>query len=113
MLSDNNISQVVNNSAKTSVSSLPTSAFPIDARTYFESYDDALEAAHSAKQQVSTHTIYYYGMTLVVFEDNEVSEYLIVRDKSANDTERGTLILKFTEKYVLDGGTAADTDSSN
>jgi hypothetical protein len=44
-----------------SVSFNPTSAFPLDARCYFESYSEALEAAKSAVEAGGTDSVYYYG----------------------------------------------------
>lgn len=60
-----------------SVSFNPTSAFPIDARSYFESLTAAQEAAASAKPAGSKDSIYYYGQTLVVVENNLASFYMI------------------------------------
>lgn len=113
MLVDN-ISQAITNPAKTSVSPLATSAFPIDARTYFESYEDAVAAAALAEQQGSKNTIYYFGMSLVVYADDAVQEYIIVKDR---DTGKGALKQKVIEDMfdllILDGGTAADADPEN
>jgi hypothetical protein len=39
----------------------PTSAFPIDARSYFESYAKAELAAASAMPAGSSDSVYYYG----------------------------------------------------
>jgi hypothetical protein len=44
-----------------SISFNPTSAFPIDARSYFESYADAVKAATGAKPAGSAESVYYYG----------------------------------------------------
>jgi hypothetical protein len=44
-----------------SVSFDPTFAFPVDARSYFESYDAAVAAAASAKEAGSSESVYYYG----------------------------------------------------
>lgn len=60
-----------------SVSFNPTSAFPIDARSYFESLTAAQEAAASAKPAGSKDSIYYYGQTLVVVENNVATFYII------------------------------------
>ena len=107
----NNISEVITNSSKTSVSPLATSAFPMDARTYFESYADAQEAAASAAQQGSKDTIYYFGMSLVVYENDIVTEYIIVKDSK---TSRGILKEKLIQDncniFEINGGTAADAD---
>lgn len=52
-----------------STSFKPTSAFPLDARCYFEgdnAYAQAAAAAASAGEVGSTNTIYHYGMKLLV-----------------------------------------------
>lgn len=54
-----------------SVAINPLSAFPLDARTYFESYEDALAAAKTAKPAGSSESVYYYGMELTVFTPNK------------------------------------------
>lgn len=63
----------------------PTSAFPLDARTYFEAtdtqtaYEQALEVAKNAKEVGSTDSQYHYGMKLLI-NDNEVyTWYKIVK----------------------------------
>lgn len=70
-----------------SVSFNPTSAFPIDARSYFESYADAVAAAASAVPAGSSDSIYYYGQTLVVVENNKASFYIIQPDKTLSGIE--------------------------
>lgn len=72
----------------TSQTPIPTSAFPMDGRTYFESLEQAQAAALLAEQQGSKNTIFYFGMTLVVFENDVVKEYLIVKDAT---TGKGAL----------------------
>ena len=59
----------------------PTSAFPIDARTYFESYDLAEAAAGTAEEAGSANTTYYYGQILVVNEGGTVGAYQITPSK--------------------------------
>ena len=56
----------------------PTSAFPIDARTVFDTYDDAIAAAKTAGEIGSTDTKYFYGMTLTV----GTKKYVIQNDKT-------------------------------
>ena len=63
-----------------SVSFNPTSAFPIDARSYFESLEAAQLAAASAKPVGSKDSVYYYGQTLVVVENNLATFYMIQTD---------------------------------
>lgn len=60
----------------------PTSAFPLDGRTYFESMEAAEAAASSAGPVGSTDTKYHYGMTLTVCEDNDISLWAILPDKT-------------------------------
>jgi hypothetical protein len=55
----------------------PTSAFPLDARSYFESYSAAVEAARTAVEAGGTDSVYYYGQTLVVVEDGIANFYII------------------------------------
>lgn len=60
-----------------SISFNPTSAFPIDARSYFESYAEALRAAAGAKPVGSTDSNYYFGQTVVVVENEQAKFYII------------------------------------
>ena len=60
-----------------SISFNPTSAFPIDARSYFESYADALRAAAGAKPVGSNDSNYYFGQTVVVVENEKAKFYII------------------------------------
>lgn len=55
----------------------PTFAFPLDARSYFESYNEAVLAAASAVEVGSSDSTYYFGQTLVVVENNSASFYII------------------------------------
>lgn len=64
------------------VSFKPQSAFPLDSRSMFGSYNDAYVAAQSAENAGSTNTIYYFGQILTVFENGIVSHYSIQADKS-------------------------------
>lgn len=68
----------------------PTSAFPLDARSYFESYSDAVAAAASAEAAGSTNTQYYYGQTLVVVEDNKAVFYIIQPDNTLSTLTSGS-----------------------
>ena len=64
----------------------PTTAFPLDARCYFESYDLAAAAAASAKPAGDTTTTYYHGLTLVVVENNIATLYVIQPDGTLAET---------------------------
>ena len=55
----------------------PTSAFPLDARSYFESYAAALAAAKQAEAVGSTNTVYHYGQLLLVYEGGACTWYTI------------------------------------
>lgn len=65
-----------------SVAFNPTSAFPLDARSYFESYDAAVLAAAQAQEAGSSDSVYYYGQTLVVVENEKATLYVIQPDNS-------------------------------
>lgn len=65
-----------------SVAFNPTSAFPLDARSYFESYALALAAAQGAEEAGSSNTQYYFGQTLVVVENGVASFYTIQPDNT-------------------------------
>ena len=58
----------------------PTSAFPLDARSYFESYDAAVAAALTAKEAGDSTTTYYFGQSIVVVENGAASFYIIQPD---------------------------------
>ena len=55
----------------------PTSAFPLDARCYFENLESAQEAAATAEAAGSSNTVYYFGATLAVLENNVATLYII------------------------------------
>lgn len=59
----------------------PTSAFPIDARTYFEDYDLALAAAKTAEAAGSSNTVYYIGQIFTVYAGGEVAAYQVTGAK--------------------------------
>ena len=73
----------------------PTSAFPIDARTYFESYEAAVAAAATAEAAGSSNTTYYIGQIFTVYEAGEVSAYQVTAAKAlqklASTTASGDL----------------------
>ncbi|MBE5925562.1 MAG: hypothetical protein E7270_01015 [Lachnospiraceae bacterium] len=51
-----------------SIAFAPTAAFPLNANSYFESYDLALAAALTAKPAGDTTTKYYFGQEIAVAE---------------------------------------------
>ena len=73
-----------------------TSAFPLDARTYFESYDAALAAAAKAKPVGDSSTSYYFGQHVAVVEMIEnvpqnAKLYIIAPVEDAKGALIGTL----------------------
>ncbi len=61
----------------------PATAFPLDARSYFESYDLAVAAAATAAEpgtDAASNTVYYFGETLVVNEGGKATLYIIQPD---------------------------------
>ena len=57
-------------------------ALPLDSKSYFESYDDAVAAAATAEPAGSTNTAYYYGNPVVVVENGKAKIYQIQPDKT-------------------------------
>ena len=68
-----------------SVAFNPTSAFPLDARSYFESYELAVAAAQIAVEAGKADSTYYYGQTLVVNENAKATLYIIQPDKTLKE----------------------------
>ena len=67
------------------VSFNPQTAFPLDARSYFESYEAAAAAAAKADVAGSSTTTYYYGQQVVVVENNTATLYVIQPDKTLGE----------------------------
>ena len=81
----------VTNTLDFAVSFKPSSAFPIDARTMFGSYEAASAAAATAVNAGSSESIYYFGMPLVVFQNDEATMYIINGDGTLKETGKATL----------------------
>ena len=64
------------------VSLNPSKAFPLDARSMFGSYAEAVSAAATAENAGSDKTVYYIGQMLTVYENGIVSHYSIQADKT-------------------------------
>lgn len=60
-------------------------AFPLDAKSYFESLASAQAAAASAEAAGSKNTTYYYGETLAVVESGSATLYVIQPDNSLKE----------------------------
>lgn len=59
-----------------------TSAFPLDANSYFESYTDAVAAAAGAAVVGSSDSAYYIGQLIIVNESGRFGLYQIGADKT-------------------------------
>ena len=82
----------------------PTSAFPLDARCYFNSLALAKAAAATAEEVGSSNTVYHYGMKLLVDDGASAKWYTIQRDR--------TLLEDGTGSGGNSGGTSFTTDAS-
>ena len=65
------------------VSLNPQTAFPLDARSYFESLNEAIAAAETAAPAGNGNTIYYFGQTIVVvnLDNHDAMLYIIIKDE--------------------------------
>ena len=93
--------------ANRSIAFDPTSAFPLDARSYFEKLSDAEAAAASAKEVGSTDSVYYYGQTLAVVENNIATLYIIQPDQTltllGGDLESSSIQID-SKQFVFENG---------
>lgn len=64
------------------VSFNPQTAFPLDARSYFDSLEAAKAAAASAAEVGSSESTYYFGQTVVVVSGGVATSYIIQPDHS-------------------------------
>lgn len=60
-------------------------AFPLDAKSYFESLESAQAAAQSADAAGSKTTTYYYGQQIAVVESGVATLYIIQPDKTLKE----------------------------
>lgn len=67
------------------VSFAPQTAFPLDARYYFDSYAAAAVAAQSAVEVGSSDGTYFIGENIAVVEGSEAKMYIIQPDKSLKE----------------------------
>lgn len=67
-------------------------AFPLDAKSYFESLELATAAAASAQEAGSSETTYYFGQTIAVVEGGKATLYVIQPDKTLKDVGGNILI---------------------
>lgn len=80
----------------------PTSAFPIDARQYFESLSSAQAAAATAVEAGSADSVYYFGMPLVVVESGVATLYVIQPDKTLSAA--GSAVVGDNNSIVISDG---------
>lgn len=81
----------------------PTTAFPIDARCYFEgenALSSAQAAAATAEDVGSKNTVYHYGMKLLVNQNGVYTWYQITTDKTLVVDEGGGEIEFSTDEEV-------------
>lgn len=57
-------------------------AFPLDAKSYFETYAAAVAAAATAEGAGSSNTTYFFGQTIAVVENNVATLYIIQPNKT-------------------------------
>lgn len=67
-------------------------AFPLDAKSYFESLELATAAAASAQEAGSSETTYYFGQTIAVVEGGKATLYVIQPDKTLKEVGGNILI---------------------
>lgn len=93
-----------------STSLVPTSAFPLDGRSYFSSKAEADAAAAIAGEVGSTTSKYYYGQKLLVSENSVDTWYVITRENTlmdANPSEHKLVIIT-REEYDSGNYTAPE-----
>ena len=78
------VENVVNASELSGMTFDPKTSQPIDSRTLFYSLADAKKAAASAERAGSANTVYYYGMHLVVVDEQTgaARQYIIQANKT-------------------------------
>ena len=60
-------------------------AFPLDAKSYFESLESASAAAATAQEAGSSDSSYYYGQQIAVVESGVATLYVIQPDKTLKE----------------------------
>lgn len=64
-----------------------TGAFPLDEKSYFETYADALSCAQTAENAGSSNTSYYFGQLMTVVENSDVRTYKIIPTEVSSTIE--------------------------
>lgn len=91
-----------------SVSFNPTSAFPLDARSIFNSFEEAEAAAKNAVEVGSSDGTYYFGELIVVVENNAAKLYVIQPDKSLKEISGQ----ETSSNYNIGSGLKLDRDTN-
>lgn len=86
-----------------SVAFNPTSAFPLDARSYFESYEAAVAAAAIAEEVGSSNSVYYFGQTIAVVENEKATLYIIQPNKTLSVIEGSSIEIDPNQFEFKDG----------
>lgn len=102
-----------------SVSFNPTSAFPLDARYYFDSLTAAQAAATAAVEVGSSEGTYFFGETVAVVEGGTATLYIIqpnktlepVKGEGASFEIDETIFEKSGEKLTIKGYAGAEAGS--
>lgn len=74
------------------VSFSPTTAFPLDSRYYFESLEEANNAASKAVPAGSSDGKYFFGENVVVVADGKATMYIIQPDKTLSEVGEGSSV---------------------
>lgn len=80
----------------------PQTAFPLDARYYFDSLSAAQTAAQGAVEVGSSSGTYFFGQTVVVVESNVATLYVIQPDKSLQPV--GSTVLGDNKSITVSDG---------
>lgn len=78
-------------------------AFPLDAKSYFESLELAQAAAATAQEAGSSETVYYFGQTIAVVENSKATLYVIQPDKTLKEVGGNVLIDENAFTKTTDG----------
>lgn len=78
-------------------------AFPLDAKSYFESLELATAAAASAQEAGSSETTYYYGQTVAVVENGKATLYVIQPDNTLKEVGGNIVINENVFAKDVDG----------
>lgn len=78
-------------------------AFPLDAKSYFESLELATAAAASAQEAGSSETTYYYGQTVAVVESGKATLYVIQPDNTLKEVGGNIVINENVFAKDVDG----------